>query len=375
MPSVKYTYSIQNDTLNGLISSDRLSSEIRGSSIITALDYIGTVGDICDIWFKASLSGGDEIILTGLVNNHNGTPLPDNEIKHVELHESKTQDGRLRVAYEKSSGTSFNFYSHDWCDKTTWYQKSTMVVDEIASPNIDFTQYTLVNQKIIDTYHGKLTQEDFLVDSNNNSYRVIVKVNNVTKIEQDPHTGSGGDYTINYNTGIITFLSALTVNDEVKVTYHYSGNSDGNSTFTIKPLQGKKLVIDIAEIQFSKDISPSDTIIYQPYGYVDVFAPQLLQSNGGPYPSLTQIPLGNPFVYKGIKDFLNDSFKAYPTYPIMGSGWRGISQESTIFEWDYTRQKELISSYGMEIRCRLQHDVPFGGTFGTVTFYCSSVDE
>lgn len=78
MASTKYTYSIQNDFPNHAVASDRLLSEIRASAIITAVDYINTSGDDCDIWFKDALSAGDETILDGLVAIHSGEPLPSN---------------------------------------------------------------------------------------------------------------------------------------------------------------------------------------------------------------------------------------------------------------------------------------------------------
>lgn len=75
MASTKYTYSISTDFPNGKVASDRLAVEIQQSSIVTALDYIGTTGDDCDIWFKAALSSEDETTLDGIVAAHSGEPL------------------------------------------------------------------------------------------------------------------------------------------------------------------------------------------------------------------------------------------------------------------------------------------------------------
>jgi hypothetical protein len=72
MASTKYTYSISNDFTNQIVNPSRLSTEIGGSSIITALDYINTFLDDCDIWFKAALSGGEETTLSGVVAAHTG---------------------------------------------------------------------------------------------------------------------------------------------------------------------------------------------------------------------------------------------------------------------------------------------------------------
>jgi hypothetical protein len=52
------------------VNSDQLANEIRASAIVTALDYITTSGDNLDIFFKATLSSGDETILNQIVNDH-----------------------------------------------------------------------------------------------------------------------------------------------------------------------------------------------------------------------------------------------------------------------------------------------------------------
>lgn len=83
--SVKYTYSIQNDFPNHKVSSDRLTLEIQQSAIVTALDFIGTSGDSCDIWFKAALSDGEQSVLSTVVFNHSGEPLPQNLTQDVNI--------------------------------------------------------------------------------------------------------------------------------------------------------------------------------------------------------------------------------------------------------------------------------------------------
>jgi hypothetical protein len=283
----------------------------------------------------------------------------------------KTSDGRQRIAIEKTTLSKQNFFTHDWTDPTTWYTKAVRVVDEVADPDGGYVTYTLDHQNVIDLYHGKIYQEDFIKDSSNNLYRVVVKVNNVTKTEQDPHYGTGGDYTVSYSQGTITFLSALTINDEVKVTYHYATTSE----FIVAPSSGKQICIDYVECQFSDDISLTDTVMFQPYGYVQVFAPQLWDGNGGPYPTNTKIPLGNPLKYKSITDFQAEATKAYVQYPIMGgNSWRGASQKLTIMNWDYLASTILRSDYGMEIQIKLEHNTPFTGWYSTATLYCRSED-
>lgn len=276
-------------------------------------------------------------------------------------------DGRIRTVSEKTSISTVTFYSHNWADKTTWYEKSTRVVNETASNSGNNLTYTLAHKFIIDSYHGKYTNEDYIIDSNNYSYRVAVTVDGYAKTEQDPHLGSGGDFVMNYVDGYIIFFSALDPASVVSATYHYAGTS----VFTIKPAAGKQLRFGVVEVQFSDDIQITDSTLFQPYGYVDVFAPQYCTTNGGPYPPGTKIPLGSPIIYKTIQDYLNDSKKSYPIYPALGgNGWRGMQNPCVIMDWDYEGDKVLRYDYGMEIRVFLQHDVPFGGSYGTATFYC-----
>jgi hypothetical protein len=325
-----------------------IESRILGSETTNKSDFESNYKSDC----VETYSGDDALILGNIANK-------------VPLVQLRTSTGLVRTSSEKSDSSKQNFFSHNWSDKTTWYTESVKVTDEVATNSGNDILYNLANDYVIDVYHGKTFGEDFLKDSSNNTYRVIVKVNDVVKTEQDPHYSSGGDYTINYTNGTVTFLSALDVADVVKVTYYYATGS----SFYIRPAAGYKLNIIMAEVQFAKNIVMNDSIIFQPYGYVDVFAPQYMPG----IPSGTKIPLGDPVVYKTITDLQADAFRAYATYPVMSaSNWRGLDQELIIFDWDYTSSTPLRSDYGMEIKMSLQHDAVAGGSYATASFYCTT---
>ena len=74
MAATKYTYSISSDFPNQKVNSEKLTQQIEASAIATALDYVNTDGDECDIWFADALSGGDETLLDGIVASHDGGP-------------------------------------------------------------------------------------------------------------------------------------------------------------------------------------------------------------------------------------------------------------------------------------------------------------
>jgi hypothetical protein len=269
--------------------------------------------------------------------------------------------GRVRNSSEKNNQSRITIYSPNWCDKTTWYQSSAYVANESVSLNVD-GYYHLAHQNIIDSYHAKITMEDSLKDSNNHSYRVTVNVDGYNKVEQDPHYGTGGDYIIDYVNGIVMPIGwTPSGGDTVLITYHYATTA----SFTILPAAGKQLLVNMAECQFSTDIVITDTVTFQVYGYAGVFAPQL----GLPFTTL--IPL-TKFKYKSMNDLYNDACKSYPVYPPMGgSGWRGMNVSSTVLDWDYVSSTTVNSAYGMSVVVSLDHNVPFGGTYATVTFYCT----
>lgn len=276
-----------------------------------------------------------------------------------------TDDNRLRVAVEKSNMSRKTIYTHDWADPTTWCEQSVRIVDEVPTNMGDNQSYQLAQNHVIDNYHGKMSEEDYMTDGDGYSYRVSVTVNDVAKTEQDPHYGTGGDFTVNYLDGYIDFVSALDPSDAVKVTYHY----ENGSLFTVKPSSTKCIDLSLCEIQFSTDMEMTDTIVFATYGLADVFAP-------GQFPAGTMIPLTNPVKYKTVRDFYNDAVKSYPKVAALGgSGWRGCNFDTVVMDWDYVSASRLHGPYGMEIRIYLEHETPIQGSFATATFYCLSNND
>lgn len=78
MPQTKYTYSVATDTANAALAADSLKQEYENSSIVTALDYISSLGDVLDIYTKDALSTGDKTTLDSVIAAHTGVALePD----------------------------------------------------------------------------------------------------------------------------------------------------------------------------------------------------------------------------------------------------------------------------------------------------------
>lgn len=283
-----------------------------------------------------------------------------------------TADSVTRVSVEAPEGSRVTLVSPDWADKTTWYFKSTRNAGVTLTDSGDGLRFDIDPDgyavTIIDNYHGKYSDEDFLKTVDGYLPRAKAYVDGYEKTEQDPHYGNGGDYLVNYRDGYVTFLQSQAGKT---VTMDYW--EVGTSCWTIKPVAGKKLKLISAEVQFSENISVRDTVIFQPYGFVDVFAPHLV----GPIPSGTLIPLGDPTIYKSMMDYINEANGALPVIPKTTTSnptWRDLKFNIETYPWHYQALTELKSSYGMEVRITLQHHEEFSG-YATATFYCLSYND
>lgn len=89
--AVKYRYSILRHSKNGIVAANSLHEEIVDSDVKKALDGVSTFGDHLDVSFKEALdyvpvSGipSSLEVLSGLVAEHEGVPLPD-EVEKVDI--------------------------------------------------------------------------------------------------------------------------------------------------------------------------------------------------------------------------------------------------------------------------------------------------
>jgi hypothetical protein len=409
MALISYSFSIAAH-FGGKYDPDAFYAELQASPVLTIrVERIDQSGDSVDIWFRGILPQTEQDHLGILISLHTGEPLPA-VIQQVHLDTKTTSDNRLRVAIEKSDASAVTFYSIDFTERRTWVEDCVEVANELATNTGDNLTYQLANPFVIDTFHGRLDSEDF----DHEEHRVEVRVDGVLVEEQDPHEKqhhvSGpepGDYVVGHDAGQIIFHVARDPTAEVRVKYCY----ENGSTFTVKPMTGKRLSIDKVEVQFASNIEITDSTDFVTFGYVGStdgdpgFVPEL---NGMTIPSSVfasdaeigalaplrrRMELHSPELlnraltptdrlplrikrYKTMRNFLDDASKAYPGYPALGGdSWRGMQSGVYIFNWDYVNGLQLDDSLGLLIKLRLQHNIPFGGDYGTATFYCSSEDE
>jgi len=277
--------------------------------------------------------------------------------------------GNQKISMSPPAGSRVDVLSVDWCDKTTWWPESSRIENETLSDSGDGLTFNSVNPFWICTTRGRITGEDHL----NGDYVPVVKANGVEQQEDEPFGGDTHDFSVNYEDGSVTFHEEPAT--PIVATY---SKANGSNT-VIKPKENKIIRLTKVEVQFSQDIVLTDAITFQAWGYVDVFAPELLTTADppGPYPPGTLIPINNATIYKTMLDYINEAAGSYPVIPAMGGSNRGTSQPIHIYRWPYADRAstDLIASYGMEIRCGLQNNIPFEGEHAVATFYGISLDE
>lgn len=265
----------------------------------------------------------------------------------MEIHYSKDSissiQGAVPVTVYKPEEDSFARASHDFCNKTTWYTNSVRVEGETATL-LTSTTYSLANTFIIDVVNGITNRQDLM-----QAYAVIVK--------EDGAVISG--YTLNHNTGVITFDSAPS--GTITVDYSYATDSE----WIIEPSAGKTLIIEHSEVQFCNDIIMDSPIRFEVWGYNPYFGVP-----GHPLESMLRIEYQS-VQYNSIKDVINESNLGTGIIPQVGD----LPGDIHVFPFNYVTIKPFKSSMGMQLRLRTVGNKEITGSYGTASFYLVSRNE
>ena len=117
-----YTYSIANDTANGIADGAALFQAITDPSngIGKQLSNVSTSGDDLNITFKQILAALEKTELDGIVAAHDGQPLDD--IQLISLNENKDDAGHLITASNKPIGNFDTLVTQNLCVDATLYK-------------------------------------------------------------------------------------------------------------------------------------------------------------------------------------------------------------------------------------------------------------
>ena len=276
---------------------------------------------------------------------------------------SLNRESRPLVQISKQSyGQRDWTFSHNFCDKTTWFGDSIRVVGEaVGTGNDVLGVFNLDHDYVIDLSHGKISDEDNVVPTasqGGTNFIPSVYLDGVLKTERPYGAASGGDYTINYVTGVLTFFTPPGLGAAITADYFYSP-ADSGSTMYIRPSPGKKTIITAAECQFSANLDLNDTLISSIFTYNPFL--------GAP-PAKFEYP-GASAKFKRFWDFVSYTNGTFPSLPAMGGSTRGTQQAIYQLRFEYVVTIPLDDAYGVEMRVWLENHNPYGGDQGQITFY------
>lgn len=240
------------------------------------------------------------------------------------------------VAVQKPDGLSFlATTSHDFTDKTTWFQKSTRVTAEPLS-GTGVGPYTSDNEYWIDLSNGKHPREDDIASP----YLPVIYDNG------SPVTSG---ITINYALGTVVFSAAPT--GPVTADYSYAGSSE----WCVKPAAGMVLSIEHAELDYTTDVSMGITY-FEIWAYNPMDPPNKMMVQRHTYKTMKDIiKIANTTeIIPGVADITNNVLRAV---------------------FDYGASIDLKDTLGMELRIKIADDTPFSGEFGSVTLYTTEEKE
>jgi hypothetical protein len=235
------------------------------------------------------------------------------DTQEVEVTGEKSSDTvPLSTIVKSYSDSSKSFTTPDFSNRQTWFWDYTQVTDEIMTttdnilysstrtPNENWN-HDWLNWQLVPNHVRQTTPE----------VKVVVKKN-------DEVIASG--FTINYTNGTITFDAANNSGDVIKVSYRY-GNS---SRFDLTALEGKKLLVDYIETQFSVGCGiPSNC----KWVFKAIYNGPAVAAMG--IPANTDVILKS-YEYYSAKDFLNESNQAYTALKFME-----LNNDVNILPWNY----------------------------------------
>jgi hypothetical protein len=347
MSSVKYAYSISEDFPNAKVLPDKLASEIRASAIETALDYIGTSGDVCDVWFRAELSTSDNDRLDSIVAAHDAVPVSLPQLVTVDGHQKNKAAPVALVGREGSETVKVTL---NFCDQHTWYPASLRVTGGVLVDDGDHRHYSFPSGHIpIDLYGGRVYNEVKIRQQVDHQYQIIVYVDGV------PQTDG---YSLDFELNNIVFDESQ--GDSI-VTADYSRAY--KSCWTLFPSENRVLDIEESVIFWTDDIIMTGDI------FMDVGF-----HTGSEWVSIEEV-----MRYSTLYQIIDEAAEVYRVYA-GGGEERGFTNHGQKAKIRYTTVRRLKWSdeymgFKIGLRITLLDHLPFVGERATATFWAVSTLE
>lgn len=291
------------------------------------------------------------------------------------LSTKETSDNFIRATQEPREGDAINFYSPNFCDRSTWYVNSTRItgLELKKTDNKTFIfddPSNLEPEKSppwIDLYHGKIFKENSILAANPQyNFELDLSLdggNTWTRQEMNSLGESDGFYDVDFRNGIVNLNEDTASHAKVRVN---CAKAPSTMQWSMFPSSGKRLKLIYAEIQMSIDIEMCTDIIYETWAYNPYWTP----TNGQPLKIMV-----NELRYKSMSDLFYESTGVYAKIPSLGgTGARGYGNKDVIiFPFRYNTARDMLSSQGVEVIIKTEKE--HIGTFATTTLYCLQEDE
>ena len=215
---------------NEAVALSKLDAQVRQSPITIALASVdqqdAPTGDV-GIAFKADLSAIEVGMLDAIVSVHDGVPLPDPTTidgKPIVALDSPQANGAARVAVAPLEGPTVNYVSPNLCDPCVWADGSIRMTNIALVDSGDGLTWTSGTPHWIDMVTGRVSDDDGVRAEEagrtpgHHGWSVAVTVDGVAKTAREYGEPDGGEYTIDYELGAITFFASQATKD-VRATF------------------------------------------------------------------------------------------------------------------------------------------------------------
>ena len=258
---------------------------------------------------------------------------------------------------------SYTIVSHDFTDRTTWYQNSVPVQNQtlVTSDNLAF-QAPVDMRHWVDIDSKKLTLDYKGVLERDGSSSLASVREVIVKVDGEPIDPSS--YTVDYPLGKVTFEEAQT--GAVTASFWHNDGVMNPSDFLLNPPPGWCFRIEHVEIQFSKSMNFTDAVGFEIWAggplsdYMD-FNMMLFDAGYGQSRTL----------YRGMRDLINWCNNQYPIIPACGD----MTDDILVFPFKFLIAPTIKSSQGALIRLFTQNNDMLQGEIATATFYMEMVSE
>lgn len=356
-------------------NSDQFTTQILQSTISTALDHISTDGSTVNILFKDVLSSGDETTLDGLVSAYVyvAPVAPTGPISVQPIGPVNTVNApitEVMLSRGQTGFTNFTIVTHDFSDRTTWYQKSIAITGETLLDSGDGLTFTSANAHWVNIRSPKLTLDYKKVLERDGSLTTpslrytVVKSNGTTLVE-----GAGSDYTVNYTTGVVTFNSTQSGNT-ITANYYHNNGVTHCSEFLYVPPTNTQYQIEHIESQFSINTAFNDVINAEVWAGGVTYSSGNYSVNLSAYGNFADAYYDAGYgqtrtYYRNMNDLFNWCDNAYPPTPPCGALLNTVLN----FCFFYAVHPVLTVKQGAVIRMYLANDTPLTAEICSLTIY------